>query len=166
MFDSIQRNRDSSVHLWKAICAMLQDFKYWLVEGSLHERLKPPKASYDKDGARIPANEPHRAFKEVQTSGSTCDRCRNPARLIQYQCIDCDQGYCTICWPRTRERGAHLVDIDEQPLRPGQCSVQLDNLDPPRSATSSTDISPAQMPTEYMPLQHTEDRGFSLSQYS
>ena len=26
--------------LWKAICVMFQEFKYWLVEGSLHEPLK------------------------------------------------------------------------------------------------------------------------------
>lgn len=134
---------------------MLQDFKYWLVEGSLHEPLKPSKQSHEDFNAKSPAHKPHRMFKETHLSNSQCDRCRKLA--IKYQCTDCDQGYCTDCWPRKQKRGAHLEDTGEQQFDPKYHSVQV------RSATSSPGISPTQTPTGYAPLPHIEEGGFSPS---
>lgn len=161
--DSVQRKRNSLKDLWSAICAMLQDFKYWLVEGSLHEPLKPPKEFNDKDDAIYPAKKPHRTFKEVQTSSLICDKCRKPARLMKYQCTDCDQGYCTDCWPRTQKRGAHLEDGGEQRFDPKHhLSIHIRTPEPLYSATSSSDISPTQELTEYVPLRYIEEGGCSL----
>ena len=75
---------------------MLQDFKCWLEEGSLHEPLKTHKESDEKDGANYPAKKHHRTFNEVEISRCfPCDRCRK--KSVRYQCTNCDQGYCTDC---------------------------------------------------------------------
>lgn len=140
---------------------MLQDFKYWLLEGSLHELLKPHIESDGRDVAKHPAKKPHKTFKEVQISSFPCDKCRK--RSIMYQCTDCDQGYCTDCWPRTQKRGARLEDSDERLIDPKQQLIQMSNFGPTRSTTSSPDLSPAQTPTEYLPLPLTEAFSFSLS---
>ena len=148
---------------WRAICVTLQDFKYWLVEGSLHEPLKPHTQSNEKVDAKSPAHQDHRTFKEVSISRLQCDRCRKLA--MKYQCTDCDQGYCTDCWPRTQKRGAHLEGTGEtgkQPFDPKHQLVQMRNLGPHYSATSSRDISPMQMPTENPGLQHIDDYRFPL----
>ena len=84
--------------LWKAICVMLQGFKYWLVEGSLHEPLKLSKGSDEYGGTKYPAEGLHRSFKKVRLS-IPCDKCRNPARSMKHQCTDCDQEDRMNCWP-------------------------------------------------------------------
>ena len=155
MLDSAQSQQASSKHLRKSICEMLQDFKYWLVEGSLHEPLKPSKPSHENFDANPPAHKPHRMFREIHLSHSQCDRCRKSA--IKYQCTDCAQGYCTDCWPRKQKRGAHLEGIGEQHFDPKCHSVHI------RSATSSPDTSSTQTPTGYAPLPHIEEGAFSLS---
>lgn len=148
--DSLQKKGNSLKDLWKAIWAMLHDFKYWLVEGSLHEPLKPPKVSDEQADAISPAQKHHRTFREVHISSPPCDRCR--ARSIRYQCTDCEQGYCTDCWPRTQKRGAQLEDSGKQPFDPKYPSIHISSSTPPHSATSSSQISPTQTPTEYVPL--------------
>lgn len=158
--DSVQKNRNSVKDLWNAICEMLQDFKYWLLEGSLHEPLKPSEESAEKVDAESPTHKHHRTFKEIQISHFQCDRCRS--LTVKYQCTDCGQGYCTACWPRTQKRGARLEDTGEPPFDPKQQSIQMRNLGLPRSATSSRDLSPTQTPAEYVPLPHTEEDSFSL----
>ncbi len=142
---------------------MLQDFKYWLAEASLHEPLKLPKESEENGGAKHPATNLHRTFKEVRFSNFPCDRCRNPARSIEYQCTDCDQRYCTSCWPLAHKRGAHLVDTDGQSFDPEYQSVELGTLEPTHSANSSVNLVSGQAPTGYLPLQHIEEGRFSFS---
>lgn len=161
--DRVQKKRTSIKDIWIAIRTMLLDFRYWLVEGSLHEPLTPPKEFHEQDGGKHPARKHHRLFREVQFAGFHCDRCRNPASPIKYQCTDCDQGYCTNCWPRTQKRGAHLEDTGEQLLDPKNHSVQLDDLERPHSAASSSNVSPMQTPAENVQPQHTENGRFSFS---
>ena len=164
MSDSVQEKRNSIRGLWNAIYAVLREFKYWFLEVSLHEPLKVPKESEQNHGANQSTTSYHRTFKEVQSSSSPCDKCRDLAKTVKYQCVDCDQGYCIACWPRTLKRGARLEDNDEQPWDPTYDSVELGNLKPPpHSATSSSNVSPRQTPTGYTPLQHIEEGNFSFS---
>ena len=154
--DSVQKKQKD---LWNSIYVMLQDFKYWLVEGSLHELQKPHMDSNGRDSASYHAKKLHRTFKEVQVSDFPCDKCRK--RSIMYQCTDCDQGYCTDCWPRTQKRGARLEDGGERLFDSKQQLIQMSNLGPPRSTSSSPDLSPTRTPTEYLPLPVTEAFSFS-----
>ena len=145
---------------WAAICRTLHEFKYWFLEASLHEPLKLPK-----EADRNPTETPHRKFKELQSSVFPCDRCKNPARSVQYQCNDCDQGYCANCWPRTQRRGAHLSEQPSDPMCDTTVLVQEDEiLETPRPVVSSySDASPRQTSTGYIPLRHIEEGGFSFS---
>ncbi|CAD6584530.1 MAG: hypothetical protein ASARMPRED_001787 [Alectoria sarmentosa] len=158
--EGAQRKRKSFKDLWKAVYVMLQDFKYWLVEGSLHEPLKLPKESDEKVDAKAPAQKPHGTFKEVQISSFHCDRCKRLA--IKYQCTECEQGYCRDCWPRTQKRGAHLDGTVELQSDPKHQSMLTGYLKP-HSATSSLDISPTQTSTEYAPLPHIEEGSYFFS---
>lgn len=160
--DNVRRKRSSLKDLWEAVCVMLKDFKYWLVEGSLHEPLKPPKEFHEIDGDSSPNMKHHRTFKGVQISSFCCDKCTKLARSFKYQCTDCGQGYCTNCWPRTQKHGAHLDDTGEQRFDPKQLSIHIGNPDRPHSATSSSNISPTQTPTEDVPLRHVGEDGFFL----
>ena len=160
--DSVQRKRNFLVHIWRAIREMLKEFKYWLVEGSLHEPLKPSGNLDENVDAHSHAHKPHRTFRRVQIPIFRCDRCRKQARSLKYECTHCVQGYCTSCWPRTLKRGAHLDDTDEESFAPKYPSVQLHDLRSPHSATSSSNVSPMQAPTEDVPLRHIENGGFSL----
>lgn len=166
--ESVQERRASVKNLWNEMWAMLQEFKYWLVEASRHEPLKTPKVSEPNGGATYLASSSsssHRTFKEVSFSCSTCDRCKDPARSVKYQCEDCDQGYCATCWPRARKYGAHLEDTTGEQLLDSKHhhSVELRNLEPPRSAASSSHVSPSLAPTAYTPLPHIEEGNFSFS---
>ena len=136
---------------------MLQDFKYWLVEGSLHEPLMPPKIFGNNFDAKSPAPKAHRTFKEAQLSSSTCDGCRILAMRIKYQCTDCDQGYCANCWPRTQKRGASLQDTDKQPFHPIHPIIQRGNPSAHASVNSSPGILPAHMSTDNVPLRDIEE---------
>ena len=161
---SIQEKRTAIKDLWNSIRAMLQEFKYWLVEGSLHEPLRLPKESERNGDAKNPTSSHHRTFKEVHLSGSLCDRCKDPARPVKYQCTHCDQGYCKACFPRTLKRGARLELSSEHAWDPRRHSLELENLETRRhSATSSLHVSPKQTPTGYTPLQHIEEGNFSFS---
>ena len=151
------------MHLWSVTCATLQEFKYWFLESSLHEPLKLHKEFEGEKEVKDLANAPHKTFQKVQLSSFPCDRCRNPARSIQYQCTDCDQGYCTNCWPRTAKRGGQLQDTDEQLLDRKHQSVQWGNLDLRHSAVSSSNSSPMQKPIEYLPLHHMEEGGLGFA---
>ena len=164
MSTTIQEKRTAIKDLWNSICAILQEFKYWFVEGSLHEPLKLPKESEQNSDAKNPTSSHHGTFKEVQFSSFPCDRCRDPTIPIKYQCIDCDQGYCTTCFPRTLKRGARLEVSSEQPWDLRQHPLELGNMETHRhSATSSLHVSPKQTPTGYTPLQHIEEGNFSFS---
>ena len=161
---SIHEKRTAIKDLWNSICAILKEFKYWFVEASLHKPLKLPKESDQNSDAKNPPSSPHRTFKEVQVSSFPCDRCKNPARSVTYQCTDCDQGYCKACFPRTLKRGARLEVSDKQPWDPGHQVLELGSMETLRhSATSSLHVSPKHTPTGYAPLQHIEEGNFSFS---
>lgn len=159
---SVKETRGSFRDLWMDVRVTLQDFKYWIVQGSLHEPLKPPKESGGKVDAKITVKKPHRMFKEVQVSSFHCDKCRKLAGSVKYQCTDCDQGYCTNCWPRKQKRGARLEDTAEQPSNSKHLSIHRGKLDPLHSALSSPEISPTQTPTEDVPLRHIEEGRVAL----
>lgn len=160
--DNVQKKRESLEGLRKTIHMMLQDFKYWLVEGSLHELSKPPKISGEDIDAKSPAPKPHRTFKEAQLSSSTCDGCRKLAMRIEYQCTDCDQGYCANCWPRTQKRGARVEDTDGQLHHHIHPSIQTGNPSAYASDDSSPGISPAHMSTDNVPLRDIEEGRYLL----
>lgn len=162
--DSGQKKKKSLKDLWKSIWDKLHEFKcwdtlhefkYWLVEGSLHEPLKSPTEPVEDTDAKNPSWKPHRTFRGVQIFSFPCDRCK--ARPIRYQCTDCDQGYCTDCWPRTQKRGAQLeVSSGERAFDAKHPSILVSSLTPPHSATSSSQISPTRTPTEYLPLRDVD----------
>ena len=164
MSTSIQVKRTAIKDLWNSIWAILQEFKYWFVEESLHEPLKLPKESEQISDTKDPTSRPHRNFREVQSPSFPCDRCKDSARPVKYQCTDCDQGYCKSCFPRTLKRGARLELSSEEPWDSRHRLLELGNMETRRhSATSSLHESPKQTPTGYTPLRHIEEGNFTFS---